>query len=390
MDLAFELTPKTPECATVKWRIGHWLSVTIMLTVCLPKLLASQQHWHLIEDLRIGGAEDGPTSFNDVRDIAVDAKGQIFILDFKTQEIRLFDPTGKFVRLVGRTGAGPGEFNEPNGIVLAPDGTLWVNDYNNARFDIFKGDGSFARQMLVPGWGYGWRWGSTFDHQGRLMEVIPIRPTASSPRSSGVRRFDPKTAKWDTLKLPACFPSKGGPGQWSWSYRTANGGGIISVPFAPSVTYQVNPTSAAWCGSGTEYHITQLELGTGRTLTEIVRPATPVPIPTKVRDSALVSLRERAAKLPAGTIDLSMVPQNYPIFSAFTVDDQDRLWAFRRSPGGGIAIDVWTRSGVQVATMAFPSAVQVWDTKVIRGNKFYGLILDEDGVPFVVRYRVEQ
>jgi hypothetical protein len=374
----------------VRWRIVQWLSLAVMITVSQAKPLASQQHWRLVEDLRIGGAEDGPTSFNEIRDFAVDINGRIFVHDYKTQEIRLFDRTGKFLRLVGRSGAGPGEFNEPNGIALAPDGSLWVNDYNNARFDIFKGDGTFARQMLVPGWGYGWRWGATFDHQGRLMEVIPIRPTATTPRSSGVRRFDPKSARWDTLKLPTCFPSKSGAGNYSWSYRTPSGGGIISIPFAPTITYQVNPSGAAWCGSGTEYHIVQLELGTGRTLTDIIRPIAPVPIPAAARDSTIASLRERATKLPPGTIDLSMVPHDYPIFSAFTVDDQDQLWAFRRSPGSSIAIDVWTRSGIQVGTLGLPPGVQVWLPKVIRGNTFYGLILDDDGVPFVVRYRVEK
>ena len=104
------------------------------LAVALAARAEAQPRWRLVEELRIGGADSGAASLNDVRDIALGARGQIYVFDYQAQEIRLFDAGGKFVRLVGRKGAGPGEFTQPNGIRTAPDGSLWVNDHSNARF----------------------------------------------------------------------------------------------------------------------------------------------------------------------------------------------------------------------------------------------------------------
>jgi hypothetical protein len=163
--------------------------------------VGAQPRWRLVEDQRIGGADTGAASFNQIRDLAAGARGQIYVLDVQVQEIRLFDASGRFVRLVGRAGSGPGEYREPNGIRVAPDGSLWVNDHRNARFTVFTADGAYAKQVTVPPWGYGWRWDGVIDTQGRVLETIPFaRPeprrvtresgaTTSRRRSSTRSRF---------------------------------------------------------------------------------------------------------------------------------------------------------------------------------------------------------
>src|SRR4029434_10624526 len=82
----------------------------IALALILFARTASAQgaRWTLKETLRIGGAEAGPASFNQVRAVDVDAKGRILVMDRQTQDIRMFAPDGKHLRTIGGQGAGPG------------------------------------------------------------------------------------------------------------------------------------------------------------------------------------------------------------------------------------------------------------------------------------------
>ncbi len=61
-----------------------------------------------------------------------DAAGNVFVMDFSDNNIKQFDPSGKFLKLLGRKGQGPGEFNMPIDIVFAKD-RLIVWDMGNDR-----------------------------------------------------------------------------------------------------------------------------------------------------------------------------------------------------------------------------------------------------------------
>ena len=105
----------------------------------------AQARWTLTETLRIGGAETGPASFLYTKSIEADSKGRIFVYDRRTQDIRLFAPDGKLVRVIGRVGSGPGEFRDAEGIAIARDGRLSVRDAANARFSVFNSRASSRR-----------------------------------------------------------------------------------------------------------------------------------------------------------------------------------------------------------------------------------------------------
>ncbi|MGD0781708.1 MAG: 6-bladed beta-propeller [Candidatus Aminicenantales bacterium] len=73
-----------------------------------------------------------------------DAAGNVYVMDFSDNNIKLFDPSGKFLKLIGRKGQGPGEFNMPIDIVFAKD-RLVVWDMGNDRICTLTLNGGFIK-----------------------------------------------------------------------------------------------------------------------------------------------------------------------------------------------------------------------------------------------------
>jgi hypothetical protein len=71
-----------------------------------------------------GGKRPGPSAFKRVTGALRLTDGQILVSDGPAGEVRLFDPGGRFVRLVGRKGSEPGEFEFP--FQPARVGASWI------------------------------------------------------------------------------------------------------------------------------------------------------------------------------------------------------------------------------------------------------------------------
>ena len=89
--------------------------------------------WRLVEELRIGVVEgSGADALGKVADLTVDDSGRIFVLDFGSREVRVFDRDGQFVRSMAPEGDGPGERRYRNvsgqAIVWQSPNRLWLGD----------------------------------------------------------------------------------------------------------------------------------------------------------------------------------------------------------------------------------------------------------------------
>jgi len=73
----------------------------------------------------------------------------VYALD--TYQVVVFTKGGEFVRQFGRPGTGPGEFERPNGIDIMPDSTVIIADSNNGRVQALTLDGVFRWQTGVRG-----------------------------------------------------------------------------------------------------------------------------------------------------------------------------------------------------------------------------------------------
>jgi len=92
------------------------------------------------------GQFDGPT------DIAIDAAGNIYVVDSGNHRIQKFDSTGKFLGKWGTRGSGDGQFEFPIGIALDSSGRFaYVTDKGNHRIQKF--DVSSSPVRFVTKWG---------------------------------------------------------------------------------------------------------------------------------------------------------------------------------------------------------------------------------------------
>lgn len=91
-------------------------------------------------EVAIGAVLEGDPGylFDDVRALARDAEGLIYVADSGSLTVRVFDQRGTHVYSFGGRGEGPGEFRIPIlcGLAFDPDGRLWVNQA--VSFEIFN------------------------------------------------------------------------------------------------------------------------------------------------------------------------------------------------------------------------------------------------------------
>jgi hypothetical protein len=131
--------------------------------------------------VRIGGAAgEGPTELAQVLGVARLADGRIVIADGGSTELRVFSPTGEFLRAIGRRGQGPGEFDGILLMLRSAD-TLVVHD-RTSRLQIYNGDGTLLRSWprpLFPGRGVSSWPGMLGDGSGVVQGMDPVTDSTS-------------------------------------------------------------------------------------------------------------------------------------------------------------------------------------------------------------------
>lgn len=117
------------------------------------------------------GDED-PGTFARPTNVAVDAKGDVYVADTINNRIQIFDAEGNFLSMFGRPGDGPGTFGRPKGLAVDRDGHIWVADTSMDRVQVFdrKGQlaGYFGAHGTLPGQ-FVLPTGIAIDSQNRVM-----------------------------------------------------------------------------------------------------------------------------------------------------------------------------------------------------------------------------
>jgi hypothetical protein len=117
---------------------------------------------------------------------------------------------------------------------------------------------------------------------------------------------------------------------------------------------------------------------------EVARP--PVPTPTERADSLVAAFEERLDV----RLDRSDIPPIRPAVVSLFFDDEGRLWVHAVTPDDSLrTYDAFDAdSGAWLGTLATDLALRDRPSPTIRGDTLWGVMVDELGVPYVVRGRL--
>jgi len=215
----------------VEWNFFNIVSPlrrTLLLVTGFLVLMASVQavmadNYQLSSVLGPVGSGNG--QFVNPGGIAIDASGNVYVVDSGNNRIQKFDSSGVFKKTWGRSGSGDGYFNNPMGIaVYSSTGDVYVADTGNNRVQKFDSSGTFIT-----------KWGSSGSGNGSFDSPTGIAVDASGAvyvsDKNGIQIFSPQVV----VPLVASFTpnvttgpapltvfftdtSTGTPKNWSWDF----------------------------------------------------------------------------------------------------------------------------------------------------------------------------
>jgi sugar lactone lactonase YvrE len=88
-------------------------------------------------------------------DVAVDANGDLWVVDRGNNRVQKFNSKGEYLMKFGSTGSGNGQLNAPAALAIDSKGNIWVADKGNDRVEKFNSKGEYLAQFGSEGTGNG-------------------------------------------------------------------------------------------------------------------------------------------------------------------------------------------------------------------------------------------
>lgn len=353
--------------------------------------------WSVHEDLRIGELDGGPSyQFAQVGSIAVNSQGEILVMDRQVRELRVFSPTGEFVRSIGAPGSGPGEFGIGVTDVFVEVGdTILIPDVRNRRVHRFDPKGTFVGSAPMDLARYRplrFKWNAA---AGRA--AVQLRPTdvlldAEAETNDELRLLD-RTGAFGELLLSVPSGALLGPN--------------VVRYFTPEPAWTLADSLSVLYAVNSEYRI-GVYARDGSLLRIISKPYEPRPITERDIRAFFAYLDQawRAAGVPPARIAENhrrvSFAEDFPAFYTFQVGFEGSLWVQPvRAPGdltdaeierynfledfGASEWDVFDREGRFLGQVVMPPRFQ---PRLFVDDVVYGVARDELDVQYVVRLRI--
>jgi len=312
----------------------------------------------LEEELTIGEEEKEPV-FEAIRTIRVDDDGNIYVLDYKAYQIKVFDETGKHLRDISRKGQGPGEMQLPRGIEIIGGKKIVIDDFRNRRISFFSLEGELLKEIptseisglaVVTPDSRGQFIGYTLHMRGNtLTELIKFDENLEVIKEIG--------------KIEYTRESK------------------VVNPFPPMLFFTVLQDDRVIWGKCYHYQLMIVDRE-GETIRKIINAYDPIKI-TDDDKKRETEERFKGRKLPPG-MSLKF-PEYYPAFRWISSDDEGRIFVrtFERDEEGNRYYDMFDSEGRYIAKIILRNHPATW-----KKGKLYCAIEDEDGFHQVKRYKV--
>jgi hypothetical protein len=338
--------------------------------------------WHADELLRIGMVEgDDPAVFGQIRSLAADPEGNVYVADGQASEIRVFDRDGGYLRGIGRSGSGPGEFGNLMGIGWIGD-LLVAIDPGNGRIQRFDRQGEPAgawRGSSATGPVSVFRprrvvdreiWTRDVRRGADGLETVFVRHTASGPS--------------DTLSAPRPPPDRGTGGV------VCRGESFITsfrFPSGPELVYDIGPGAVRVASWTDRYHLTFLH-PSGDTIQTVAWSRDAVAIEDVAWQEETAEFREFREADPSARCDPPRParPERRSTLRHIMTDDDGHLWV-ESATSDGFVWDVFDREGTWIAEVPLPPR-QALVPPYVRDGVLYQVEADAMDVQSVAGYRI--
>ncbi len=352
--LSFLVFSSSPQTEDIKTKIVNGVP-----TVYNPKVPASLQQIVLKEDIVIGGGnETGKYALSDIRSVQVDEEENIYVLDLKDIRVKVFDKTGKGIRIFGKKGQGYGELQLPYRMYLISGKELMFYDISNRRISYFSLDGECLREISTRNQMFD---RTITDSKGYIIGYFFI---PGEMYRHELKKFDPKLNSVMTL---ATIEEK----------RTPY---VIEMLDTTLQFRLMENDNIVWSHPSTyELYIVSPE---GKTLRKIVR----------AYDSVRITEEERKEMIESRTVPPEYkikLPEFYNPLYYFLCDEEDRIYVrtYERDGKGGFYYDVFDSEGRYIAKFSLPGNELIF---VAKKDAMYAVVSRGGNVfTSVKRYSVE-
>ncbi len=354
----------------------------------------------LIPEFRIDGNREELSGVMGTQPLS---NGDLLVLTNDDPTVRLYSSAGTLKKRFLRIGAGPGEARSVGSFGMLHD-TLWAYDRTLNRLSFFAPDGSLLRSIQSQGAGR-WR-DSSPDRRFFSSNVTPIAVLAGnvaigqlSASSRAMARGDVRASpivrmRWDGT-IEAMLDAQPQAAR-TMMVRVGDSKNYTEMygqqPFDNSPVYHVSAdgkriaiVDMTRAGTQAIVHVTQIS-PRGDTLLRATVPFVPVSVSTRLLDSTAQAEASdwRRPDLEPKIRDALYAPRFIPPVRRIITANDGTMWLRMFVPDGTARWLVLSPQGRATMTLDVPKHVRIMSVE--RG--IWGVELDADDVPSVVRYRI--
>ncbi len=321
----------------------------------------------LQEDLTISGSgKDEEQMFQTIRTLDIDAEGNFYILDEQAANIKVFDPSGNFLKIIGRKGQGPGEFALPISLAITPDQHILVNEMGLRKLLSFDMEGNLLRQFSIADMFLFFGPMVTSDGHLIAMHTVP----GDKPQTF-LKKFSPD------LEPILSFAS-------AYVERPPVADLFVALHLTRLLWTLSPDDTIVWADIKNPDYVLYVQDLEGNLLKKIIKENDPIPITAADKEK----LMDRAfGDNPTRDQWDVRFPDSYPPFMGFSFDDMGHLFVRRyereESEDGGL-FDIFDAHGRYLANQRLKMNPMIW-----KNDRMYTIVEDEDGFNIVKRYIVK-
>ena len=314
-----------------------------------------------------------------VQEMAVDSRGQVYLIDFEDDGIIALNPDLTHGGTIGRRGEGPGEFMSASGVQALPGDSLMVWDYELQRITVFPPGSDEPAYIRVLGTSEGssdtWRLTGLGSYLARSSTAYQADGSDEGTVRVQVLRHVREEAGLVVDEVVAEYPANESlvlrregfvmAGRHPFGRRSfvgILGGERIVHAASDAVAVRVidleGQAEVAFAYETSPIRVTGEELdeaveGTGRSLGRVLREGG---------------------------------PYVWPTLTGLVVDDQERIWlGIRKTDRSVLEWAAFAPDGTHLLSVDLPAGFEV---HAVRGGRIIGVATDELDVPRVMAYRL--